>query len=123
MTNRNVSNKDEFIDTRDLIAHIERLESLKEDDDFDDAMEAELKSLKIFAEEVEHYCEDYIYGEALIRESAFVGYVKNLAYDTIEELRTLTMWPFNCIDWKQAAKEIRNDYMSAELEGVKYLFQ
>lgn len=29
-------------------------------------------------------------------------------------------WPYTCIDWEHAAKELRYDYSAADFDGVTY---
>lgn len=33
-----------------------------------------------------------------------------------------SQWPYNCIDWARAARELQMDYSSADLMGETYWF-
>jgi hypothetical protein len=102
-------------DLSDLIG--EREEALRDWDEGDEG--AELKALKELAEEAEGYAADWRYGEALIRDSYFETYARDLAED-IGAIKSDAQWPNNCIDWKQAARELQMDYTSVDFDGVTY---
>jgi|SRR6185369_3316708 len=120
-----ISNAEDVIDSRDVIARIEELESELEaehdDSEVDDVldMKAELAILKALAEEAEDYAGDWRHGEALIRDSYFVEYAQQLAED-IGAIDKAASWPNTCIDWEQAARELQQDYTSVEFDGVTY---
>lgn len=100
----------DVIDTRDLLEVLE-----DEDRTYSDEV---LRAL----EEVESYCPDFRYGEALIRESHFTEYAQQLAED-IGAVDSNATWPMRCIDWKQAADELREDYTETEIDGTTYLYR
>lgn len=129
-----ITNSEDIIDSRDVIARIEWLEGELEstyegadtDVDFDtwleqdDSDEArELKALRSLAEEAEGYCSDWQHGEALIRDSHFEEYAKQLAED-IGAISGEEKWPCSCIDWERASDELKQDYTSVEFDGVTY---
>ena len=122
------TNTDDVIDSRDVIARIEELEEECEayNDDSDNEIPwgqqcpedfAELKALQVLAEQAEGYCSDWRYGAPLIRDSYFQTYAREYAEDVCE---LPTSWPTNCIDWEQAARELRMDYTGVEFDGVIY---
>lgn len=131
---REVSNSDDVIDSRDVIARIEELEA-----DISSAEEAatesgndpssheaqysewreELAALKSLAAEAEGYAADWHHGETLIRDSYFKRYAMELA-DDIGAIDRNASWPCNCIDWEQAARELRMDYTAVYFDGVTY---
>jgi hypothetical protein len=153
-----VDNRQDVIDSRDIIARIGELESEREvlqeavteahdafssannrlDEDaveqtrqaMEDAQQAlgawdtdteeaeELKVLKALAEECEEYSE-WEDGATLIRDSYFEDYAQELAEDCCEMPKELH-WPFTCIDWTQAADELKMDYMCIDYDGVDY---
>lgn len=134
--NEPITNSEDVIDSRDVIARIETLESeqetLKGDWDGSSLLDApaeflewekeygeELDSLRALAEEAEGYASDWQYGEALIRDSYFEDYARDLA-DDIGAINKDATWPCNCIDWEQAARELQQDYTSVEFGGVTY---
>lgn len=117
-----ISNLDDIIDSRDVIARIEELESEIEDgeesgQDVEDEKE-ELAELKALAEQGEGYG-DWAHGETLIRESYFVEYAEQLA-DDIGAVNRESSWPNNHIDWEAAAAELKIDYMSLDFGGTEY---
>ena len=76
-----------------------------------------LKALQAFEAEAEGYG-DWRHGAQLIRDSYFEQYAR----DTAEELYNVrdASWPYTCIDWEKAAEELKQDYTSAEFDGVTY---
>jgi len=151
------SNQDDVIDSRDVIARIEDLESEQADlvetlaaakseyseaatekaiadmqAAVEEAAEAvaewnngaegqELKALKALADQCEGYG-DWRHGETLIRESYFCDYAMQLA-DDICAIPDNVAWPLTCIDWEQAARELRMDYAEVDYDGVSYLMR
>jgi len=91
---------------------IEKGDGLPEDPD--DA--AELKALRDLVDEASD-SPDWEYGEALIRDTYFKAYAQQLAEDCYDMPEG---WPFRCIDWDQAARELQMDYFSVEFDGVDY---
>lgn len=132
-----ITNSADIIDSRDIIARIEYLESEQESlldgekgpEDLSDEKRAaffaweqeyghELDSLRALVEEAEG-CPDWAYGEALIRDSYFEEYAQQLAED-IGAIPDDAKWPCTCIDWEQAARELKYDYTSVSFDGVDY---
>lgn len=62
---------------------------------------------------------DWAYGETLIRDSYFIEYAQELANDCGMIPDNLS-WPLTCIDWEQAANELKYDYMAVDFDGVTY---
>lgn len=114
------SNSDDTIDSRDVIARIEELESFLETEGLlnSDAAE-ELHTLRTLAEEASGYASDWRHGGTLIRDSYFEDYAQELA-DDIGAVDSSASWPVNCIDWEQAARELQMDYTSVDFDGVTY---
>jgi hypothetical protein len=79
----------------------------------------ELRALTALQDQAEGYCPDWHHGETLIRESYFETYAQELAEDcgTVENTDT---WPGRCIDWEQAARELKQDYTEVDYQGVSY---
>jgi hypothetical protein len=141
MTTTAISNSDDVIDSRDVIARIEELETelqdahegegsrgdfrewLREADEDDkhtlqDAAH-ELIVLQSLAEEAEGYAPDWKYGETLIRDSYFKQYAQELA-DDCGMVKGDSSWPNNCIDWNEAARQLQQDYTQVDFDGVEY---
>lgn len=133
------TNSDDVIDSRDVEEAISELESELETA-FEDRPEAEevltyavwlaqseyaddeaqeLKALLSLREQASGYASDWKYGEILIRDSHFEDYARELA-DDIGAVDNNASWPYTCIDWKQAAEELQQDYTSVEFDGVTY---
>ena len=151
-----IDNSMDVIDSRDIIARIDELESEQTDlqDSLDEAEEElesldedatnqermerenaareaegalktfnddygeELKVLKSIADECEGYG-DWSYGEILINEEHFEDYARELAED-IGAIPKDSKWPCTCIDWEQAAEELKADYTSVDFNGTTY---
>lgn len=66
------------------------------------------------ADELEHYDEP-----CLITDSYFEEYARELADDCMskEDRQRMEKWPFDCIDWKEAADELKMDYTSVSFDG------
>lgn len=115
-TTNEITNVKDIIDSRDVIA---RIEDLQETDNLDDEEKEELKTLLSLAKEAEGCAPDWLYGEALIRDSYFTEYAQQLAEDcgmVSEDAK----WPNNHLDWDAAAEELQQDYASVDFDGVTY---
>ena len=100
-----ITNTEDIIDSRDVIA---RIEELTDDEDRTADECDELTALEALAKEAEDYAEDWVHGEALIRDSYFTEYARQLAEDCCE-MPSADQWPHRCIDWGQAASELQMD--------------
>lgn len=58
----------------------------------------------------------------MIPDDEFEDYARELAED-IGAISKDTAWPYNCIDWEQAADELRSDYTSITVDGTDYLYR
>jgi len=133
---RTVSNTEDVLDSRDIIARIEELEAERDDfgqGDTESGTEAfarlwaeenpddaeELRILTALAEEAEQYAPDWKYGEVLIRDSYFEEYAEQLA-DDIGAIDRNASWPLSCIDWKEAARQLQQDYTAVDFDGATY---
>jgi len=130
-----VSNLEDMMDSRDVIARIEDLEAELEggytdgetgvymcDDDGDfidmDSEHDELVALKSLAEEAENVCE-WADGETLIRDTYFQDYAEQYA-DDIGATAGESQWPQTHIDWDAAAADLQQDFSSVDFDGVAY---
>lgn len=84
----------------------------------DESEREELTSLQALAEDASS-SPDWIHGETLIRDSYFEDYARELAED-IGAIKSDAQWPNNCIDWKEAAELLQQDYTSMEFDGITY---
>ena len=78
----------------------------------------ELKALKALQADAEG-SPDWRHGETLIRDSYFETYAQELA-DDCGMLKEGSAWPYTCIDWERAARELQQDYMRVDFDGVEY---
>ena len=60
------------------------------------------------------------YPVMLIRGSYFGDYAQELAADCGDYPKR---WPYTCIDWVQAARELQMDYTSTEIDGVTFWYR
>jgi hypothetical protein len=102
------SNRDDVIDSRDIIEAID-----SGDLDADDQ-----KAFEALADEASG-SPDWPHGETLIRDSHFEDYARELAED-IGAIKGDESWPLNCIDWEEAADQLKQDYFSVDFDGVNY---
>lgn len=118
-----------YLDSRDIIARIDYLETMieagKEDaaEGPDEYEIEELAALKALADEASGYAADWQYGEQLIRDDIFVDYAETLADDigAINSGRDgSTPWPLRHIDWEAAADELKQDYTQVSFLGFDY---
>lgn len=121
MGNYNFDGTDDVLDSRDVI---ERIEELRDEigenaapDDFVLERE-ELATLEAFAAEGEGFA-DWNCGETFIADHYFQTYAQELA-EEIGVVNTDGRWPLCCIDWEQAADDLRQDYTPIELNGTTY---
>ena len=122
---------DNIIDSRDIIARIEELET-EHDVMLEDPSGWKLTFwlhgkegqeyilLKESAEEVKQYCPDWEYGEILIHESYFTEYAEELCKDCGAISKELPWYIADHIDWDGVAKELKVDYTEVELDGHIY---
>jgi hypothetical protein len=119
-----ISNTDDVIYSRDVIARIEELCDERASlvlalADWDEENGEELKALEALQEEAEGSCPDWRYGVALVRDSYFEDYARDFA-DDIGAVNKNASWPNDCIDWDRAARLLQMDYTSVEFDGVTY---
>ena len=138
-----ISNQDSVIDSRDVIARIEELESAlqaqyeeenPDGEDFDGWLEEtkdadeqhELLALRALAEEGAE-SPDWSYGESLINEDYFTQYIEELIDDCYEMPKEISSgeWPWRhvTIDYAAAADEVKDDYMEVDFDGATYLIR
>ena len=117
-----VNNTDDIIDSRDVIARIEELEDMYDEEAFEDNLDDderdELLDLKTLAEEAENCC-DWQDGVTLISDNYFEQYAENYARD-IGAISNEHRWPLDCIDWEKAADDLKVDFSSVDFDGVTF---
>lgn len=134
-----ITNSDDIIDSRDVIARLAELTEEYDDHTaatsteegppapsdlraFADWLESdgdEFAALKTFAEEADGYASDWEHGATLIRDSYFARYAEELAGD-IGAIDPKATWPLQHIDWNAAAEALKADYTAIEFGDVTY---
>jgi len=110
-----ITEYDNFINKEDLEASIEELQELESNQI---EYSEDLIALIALNEEAEQYCSDWEYGDNLINDYYFDTFTKEMAEDCYEIPQE---WPFRCIDWEQAADELRDDYTAIKFHGKTFL--
>lgn len=120
ITQTRPDNLTDVIDSRDVIEAIEALNLLVDNDtSLTDSETEELAALVALHDEGSDSISDWSYGEQLIRDSYFEEYAQQLA-EEIGAIDDNAVWPQTCIDWEQAARELRYDYTSLDFDGITY---
>jgi hypothetical protein len=81
------------------------------DDPLDETERERLADLRDFRDEIPDW-------HSLIHEDDFEAYAQEYCADVCSI--DTSVWPATCIDWKQAADELRSDYTSYEIDGVTF---
>ena len=124
-----------FINVRDLHKEADEIKSEIDDltEEINDIIEDEdpipqktidnlnnqIKDLNIKLKEIESITDYVDINETLINDNYFEDYARDLA-DDIYGIKDY--WPFSCIDWEQAADELKSDYYSVEYDGETYWY-
>jgi len=108
----------EVFDSRDVMDRIEYLEAI-EVIDREPEKQDELDALYAIQEQGQDTAEDWEYGTTFIAEWHFEDYAQELAED-IGAIDPEASWPYTCIDWERAARELKYDYNSIEVNGTTY---
>lgn len=109
----------ELDDHGDYPEHEELRECRQALDDWEADNLEELETLRELNRQGEDYSSDWRHGESLIRDSYFEEYAQDLAED-IGAIDRNAAWPMSCIDWEQAARELKMDYTPIDFDGVTY---
>lgn len=126
-----ISNSADVIDVRDVIARVEELESeveaAEDSDGTDNEEREELAALTALLDDLEGNGGDENwrgswYPITLVRDSYFEDFAQEEA-DSLGLISSEVKWPYTCIDWEQAARELQQDYSSVEYEGVTYWYR
>lgn len=119
-----ITNGDDLIDSRDVIARIKYLRVADSEVSGDES--EELAALDGLAGDACYPASDWRHtptllrdGVTLIRDSYFEDYARELAED-IGAVDSEMSWPYSCVDWERAARELQMDYTSVDFDGVTY---
>jgi hypothetical protein len=117
---------DDRLDSRDLLERLDELADREDDesDPLDEDEIVELVMLRELRDETEGYAGDsWRDGVAFVSDRDFENYAQELAEDVCDIDFGKLAWPLTCIDWEQAAGELRMDYSSCEIDGRTYWYQ
>lgn len=110
---------DDVIDSRDVIGVIEAIEAEAAAMVQTQATMDLLESLRDLARQGMDASPDWEFGATLVRDDYFVHYAMELADDMGVDVGDLS-WPYNCIDWTQAAFELQMDYTPVQFGFITY---
>lgn len=115
---------DPRLDSRDLLERLDDLAAREDDeaDPLDDDERDELDMLRDLRDETEGYGDSWRDGVFFIADEDFVNYAQELAED-IGALPREHTWPTSYIDWDAAARDLRMDYTSCEIDGHTYWYR
>lgn len=124
---REITNSDDVIDVRDVIARFEELDNLKIDGDVDDEQVEEWSRLKSLLEDLEGNGGDEEwrgswYPITLVRDSYFEDFARDEA-EQLGLIKSDMSWPYTCINWEEAAEQLQQDYTSVDFGGVDYWYR
>ncbi len=112
-----ITNTQNFIDSRDIDKRIEELEA---DQDIDVYDQEELTKLLALRDNVSS--SEWSFGLALINVDDFEEHAEQMAED-IGAIDPNAEWPLSYIDWEAAANALKSDYTTVEFDGQKYLYR
>lgn len=127
----NIDNNQDIIDSRDIIERLEELDSehidwLTEEDgrvSEDWEHSEEFEALRDLAEQAES-SPDWQYGEALIRDTYFTEYTKDMIEDcyheTVGQLDNIPSFIAVSVDWEETADNCMADYIEVNYSGATY---
>ena len=126
-----ITSSADIIDVRDVIARVEALEATlppsDESDGLDNDERLELATLIALLDDLrgnggdEQYQGDW-YPITLIADSYFADYAQELA-EECGDLDREMRWPFTCIDWEKAARELQMDYTTTDFDGETFWYR
>lgn len=117
-----ITGGEDILDPRDIAERLEYLTSERDElessqlDEFLDENEDEIDALQ---EVVDEGIDD-----TLVHEDYFQEYAEELAVDIGAIDRSQRgHWPYTCIDWEQAAEELKRDYSVIDIRGGTYYYR
>lgn len=130
---KEITNSEDFIDVRDVIARFEELETeladAHEDSEVDDVLDIRTE-FALLAELLDDLRgnggdEDWRgawYPLILVRDDYFETFAQEEA-ESLDLIKSNASWPHTCIDWEQAAQELQVDYTTVDFDGVTYWYR
>ena len=123
-TPESIDSHSSIIDSREVEARIDWLEDMLTDAEYKESNPDEVEELQAlldFRDEVGS--SEWQHGMSLINEGYFDDYARELAEDIHGAAIRNAEWPFSCIDWEQAAHDLRMDYSSAEYDDTTFYYR
>jgi hypothetical protein len=124
-----IRNSEDILDSRDIEQRLTYLDEFLEESyscklsdgeaKVKEELEQERNELQAFKDEVDSG--EWDMGLTLIHEDYFEDYAKEQANSTIRDFNEYH-WPFNCIDWEEAAEQLQQDYSEADFGSSTYYF-
>lgn len=114
-----IINKDNVIDSRDIIERIEELEELIAGESTGDEFleyTTEYDLLSSLAEECSDYASDWEYGETLIHEDYFEQYMDEMVRDCGYLPKDIPDWISISVDYDA----LKQDYTEVDFDGETY---
>lgn len=128
---------DNVLDTRDLKAHIDYLETIRDEADEANDPDSDLTATErqdawdawndvvlehtMLSDFWDEYSDsEWEYGCAMVNENYFTEYAEEMAGDLYGSQLVDAVWPFNHIDWDEAADALKNDFHEVELDGTTF---
>ena len=92
--------------------------------EWEDEVGSDADELKNLIDLREQFGREWNNGIAFVKDS----YFEEFAEDEADQLGyfgncSKNDWPYNCIDWRQAASQLQNDYSSVEFDGETYWYR
>ena len=112
-----ITNDMDMIDSRDIIERVAEIDDAVSEDDYSDT--DELEALSSIIDQISDYG-IFKYGEILIREDYFTEYCQELCEDTGDIPHNLPWYIEEHLDWEGVAKELQQNYMEVDFDGVSY---
>ena len=117
--NDEITGGEDILDPRDIAERLKYLTSERdrlESSQLDEFLEDEIDALQ----EVVDEC----INDTLVHEDHFREYAEELAVDIgAIDRRQRDHWPYTCIDWEQAADELKQDYSVIDIRGGTYYYR
>ena len=114
-----ITGGEDILDPRDIaerLKYLTRERDRLESSQLDEFLEDEIDALQ---EVVDEGIDD-----TLVHEDYFQKYAEELAVDIgAIDHRPRDRWPYTCIDWEQAAEELKQDYSVIDIRGGTYYYR
>jgi hypothetical protein len=112
----------DIIDTRDLMARVEALETDPDDATDDDELSTLLAILNdLQGNGGDEQWRGHWYPVTLVRDDYFTDYAREMVEESEMVSADLPSWVE--VDWDATARNVRMDYTATEIDGVTYWYR